>query len=90
MLFEQTLIKFFAFHSESFTKYDAFCTRVYYCKCKNGRSVDAKKSVNKVFENVLCLRRNQNFFKERTPNFNIFSSVVLFRQNSFNHSFVYT
>ena len=28
------------------------------------------------FENVSCLRRNQNFFKEGAPNFDIFSSVV--------------
>ena len=38
--------------------------------------VDAEKSVNKPFENVVCLRRNQKFLKEGTSNFNIFSSVV--------------
>ena len=38
--------------------------------------VDAEKGVNKSFENVFSLRCNQKFFKEGTPNFNSFSSVV--------------
>ena len=49
---------------------------VYYCKYKNGKRLDAEKIVNKPFENFSCLRRNQKFFKEGAPNFDIFSSVV--------------
>ena len=29
VLFEQSLIKFFASHLESFTKYDAFCSHIF-------------------------------------------------------------
>ena len=29
LLFEQILIRLFAFHSESFIKYDAFCTHIF-------------------------------------------------------------
>ena len=49
---------------------------VYCCSYKNGRRLDAEKVVNKSFENVSYLRRNQKFFKEGGPNFDIFSSVV--------------
>ena len=38
--------------------------------------VDAEKGVNRPFENVSCLRCTLKFFKEGTPNFDIFSSVV--------------
>ena len=38
MLFEQILIKLFASHSESFTKYDAFCSHIFdLCVCTSGQ-----------------------------------------------------
>ena len=49
---------------------------VYYCKYKNGSCLDAEKGANKPFENVSCLRRNQEFFKKGAPNFDIFTSIV--------------
>ena len=49
---------------------------VCYCKYKNSRYLNPEKGVNKPFENVTCLRRNQKFFKEGTPNFDIFSNVA--------------
>ena len=92
VLFEQILIKLFASHSESVTKYDAFCSHIFDlcmlslfqtrsgsrkfwwgwgCNFELGwmftivnakTVVDAEKSVNKPFENVLCPRRNQKLF----------------------------
>ena len=44
---------------------------------KTVERLDAEKGVNKPFEKFSCLRRNQKFFKEGAPNFNIFPSVVL-------------
>ena len=45
---------------------------VCYCKYENGRRLDAEKGVNKPFENVSYRRRNQKFFKEGAPNYDIF------------------
>ena len=45
-------------------------------KCKDVRRLDAKKSINKPFENVSCQRRIQIFFRKGASNFDIFSSVL--------------
>ena len=51
-------------------------------KCKDVRRLDPEKGVNKLFENVLCKGRIQNFFRGggRGPYFDIFSSTVTSRQ----------
>ena len=43
--------------------------------------VDAEKGVNKPFEKVLCLRRNQKFFKGRDTKFQDVFKRSFFRQN---------
>ena len=51
-------------------------------KCRDVRCLDPEKGVNKLFENVSCKRRIQNFFQgvERRAHLDIFFGRVTSRQ----------
>ena len=53
-----------------------------FTKCEDVRRLDPEKGVNKLFENVLCKWRIQNFFQEgiKGAHFDIFSGRVTSRQ----------
>ena len=53
-----------------------------FTKCKDVRRFDPEKGVNKLFENVLCKCRIQNFFQGggRGAHFDIFSGRAISRQ----------
>ena len=52
-----------------------------FTKCKDVRRLDPEKGINKLFENVLCKWRSQNFFQggERGAHLDIFSGRVTWR-----------
>ena len=53
-----------------------------FTECKDVRRLDPEKGVNKLFENVLCKWRIQNFFQGggRGADFDVFSGKVTSRQ----------